>query len=101
MITTALYLEFEILYHRDIKESAFSQEDKRWKQGQIDLLQRMVNEIDGIQTPTLLERILEIGKRMDEDKGYTESTLEKQAEFARKRNYHISNTNNPIDFPEK
>ena len=101
MITTALYLEFEIHYHRDIKELSISQEDKRWKQGQIDLLQRMVNEIDGIQTPTLLERILEIGKWMDEDKGYTESTLEKQAEFARKRNYHISNTNNPIDFPKK
>ena len=101
MITTALYLEFEIQWHKDILESVFSQEDKRWKQGQIDLLQRMVNEIDGIQTPTLLERILEIGKWMDEDKGYTESTLEKQAEFARKRNYHISNTNNPIDFPKK
>ena len=101
MITTALYLEFEIQWHKDILESVFSQEDKRWKQGQIDLLQRMVNEIDGIQTPTLLERILEIGKWMDEDKGYTESTLEKQAEFARKRNYHISNTNNPIDFPQK
>jgi hypothetical protein len=34
------------------------------------------------------------------DKGYTESTLEKQAEFARKRNYHYTNTSNPIDFPE-
>ena len=37
---------------------------------------------------------------MMSDKGYSESTHEKQAEFARKRNYHISNTDNPIDFPE-
>lgn len=34
------------------------------------------------------------------DKGYQESTLEKVQEFAKKRNYHLSNTNNPIDFPE-
>ena len=33
------------------------------------------------------------------DKGYRESTHEKQAEFARKRNYHYTNTDNPIDFP--
>jgi hypothetical protein len=36
---------------------------------------------------------------MGDDKGYELSTLEKQEEFARKRNYHISNTDNPIDFP--
>lgn len=35
------------------------------------------------------------------DKGYKESTHEKQAEFALKRNYHYSNTNNPIDFPKE
>lgn len=34
------------------------------------------------------------------DKGYEESTLEKAKEFAQKRNYHYTNTNNPIDFPE-
>jgi hypothetical protein len=100
MNTTALYLEFEIHYHKDIKESSHSQEDKRWKQGQIDLLQRMVNEIDGIPEPTLLERLIEVGSWMDEDKGYSESTLEKQAEFARNRNYHITNTSNPVDFPK-
>jgi len=33
------------------------------------------------------------------DKGYEESTHEKQAEFAEKRNYHYTNTDNPIDFP--
>ena len=35
------------------------------------------------------------------DKGYALSTLEKQQEFALKRNYHISNTDNPIDFPDE
>ena len=34
------------------------------------------------------------------DKGYKESTLEKCEEFAKKRNYHYTNTDNPIDFPE-
>jgi hypothetical protein len=33
------------------------------------------------------------------DKGYTLSTHEKQQEFAKKRNYHYTNTDNPIDFP--
>jgi hypothetical protein len=35
----------------------------------------------------------------DDDKDYELSTLEKQMAFAKKRNYHISNTDNPIDFP--
>jgi hypothetical protein len=34
------------------------------------------------------------------DKGYEESTHEKQAEFAGKRNYHYTNTDNPINFPK-
>lgn len=35
------------------------------------------------------------------DGGYEESTHEKQAEFAAKRNYHYTNTDNPIDFPKE
>lgn len=35
------------------------------------------------------------------DGGYRESTHEKQAEFALKRNYHYTNTDNPIDFPKE
>jgi hypothetical protein len=34
----------------------------------------------------IVEPLTEVGKWMDEDKDYKESTLEKQAEFARKRN---------------
>jgi hypothetical protein len=34
-----------------------------------------------------VEDLAEVGKWMDEDKGYQESTLEKQQEFAKKRNY--------------
>jgi hypothetical protein len=37
----------------------------------------------------------------DDDKDYELSTLEKQMAFAKKRNYHISNTDNPIDFPDE
>jgi hypothetical protein len=34
------------------------------------------------------------------DNEYRLSTHEKQAEFAKKRNYHYTNTDNPIDFPK-
>jgi len=47
-----------------------------------------------------VEELAEVGKWMDEDKGYQESTHEKQAEFAKNRNYHYTNTDNPIDFPK-
>lgn len=36
---------------------------------------------------------------VDDTTHYELSTLEKQAEFAKKRNYHYTNTDNPIDFP--
>jgi hypothetical protein len=38
---------------------------------------------------------------MHSDKGYEESTLEKVQEFAKRRNYHYTNTDNPIDFPKE
>lgn len=47
-----------------------------------------------------VEELAEVGKWMDEDKGYQESTLEKQQEWAMNRNYHYTNTDNPIDFPK-
>jgi hypothetical protein len=43
---------------------------------------------------------LSSAEEIHSDKGYEESTLEKVEEFSRKRNYHYTNTNNPIDFPE-
>jgi hypothetical protein len=101
MNTTALYLEFEILWHKDIKESSHSQDDKRWKQGQIDLLQRMVNEIDGIPEPTLLERLIEVGDWMDEDKGYSIGTEEKYNAFVEKRNAKCNcHTCRPIGYTD-
>jgi hypothetical protein len=65
MNTTAAYLEFEILYNRDIRDSSISQEDKRWKQGQIDLLQKMVNEMDGIYQQSLVEVLMKNMKDME------------------------------------
>ena len=47
-----------------------------------------------------MKNLAEIGKWMDEDKGYELSTHEKQQEFAKNRNYHYTNTDNPIDFPK-
>jgi hypothetical protein len=57
-----------------------------------------------MSTPELakeLERRRNItrGAEHHSDKGYSLSTHEKQAEFARKR--HYTNTTNPIDFPEE
>jgi hypothetical protein len=37
---------------------------------------------------------------VDDSNGYELSTHEKQAEFAKNRNYHYTNTDNPIDFPK-
>lgn len=65
MNVTAMYLEFEILWNKDIRDSAITQEDKRWKQGQIDLLQRMVNEIDGIYQPSAVEILMKNMKDME------------------------------------
>ena len=65
MNVTAAYLEFEILYHRDIRDSAITLEDKRWKQGQIELLQRMVDEIDGNYTPSVVDIILKNMRDME------------------------------------
>ena len=65
MNITAAYLEFEILHNRDIRDSAITQEDKRWKQGQIDLLQRMVNDMDGIYQPSAVEILMKNMKDME------------------------------------
>lgn len=65
MNLTAMYLEFEILYNKDIRDSAITQEDKRWKQGQLDLLQRMVNEMDGIYQPSAVEILMKNMKDME------------------------------------
>jgi hypothetical protein len=37
----------------------------------------------------------------DDDKNYELSTQEKYDEFVLKRNYHYTNTDNPIDFPNE
>jgi hypothetical protein len=35
-----------------------------------------------------------------DEKGYELATLEEAEAFAEKRNYHYTNTDNPIDFPK-
>jgi hypothetical protein len=53
----AIYLELCILWNKDIRDNSFNDFDRRWKQGQIDLLQQMLDEVDGIKQPTLQEII--------------------------------------------
>ena len=65
MNITAAYMEFEILYNKDIRDSAISEEDKRWKQGHIDFLQRMVNKMDGITQPDAVEILLKNMRDME------------------------------------
>jgi hypothetical protein len=38
--------------------SSFSLEDRKWKQGQIDLLKRMLDEVMGIERENLLTKLL-------------------------------------------
>jgi len=52
-------------------------------------------------TPNFDNIIAGAEQQGDDDKNYELSTLEKQAEFAAKRNYHYTNTDNPIDFPNE
>jgi len=61
----AIYLELCILWHKDIRDSAFNDFDRRWKQGQIDLLQEMLDEIDGVVKPSLVDEILAISKKIE------------------------------------
>ena len=45
-MTTAIYLELMIEWHRDILATCHNDFDRRWKKGQIDMLLNMVQEID-------------------------------------------------------
>lgn len=46
--TLAMYLEFNILWHMDILAKCHNDFDRSWKQGQVNLLQDMVDELDGV-----------------------------------------------------
>lgn len=63
----AIYLELSILWHKDIRDAAHNDFDRRWKQGQIDLLQGMVDEIDGIQGPTWVDLAMLMAEEMEAD----------------------------------
>lgn len=68
-----------------------------------DLVTRLhyiAGEKEDIRIRNIADDLAQIAKDMS-DKGYKLSTHEKQAEFAAKRNYHYTNTDNPIDFPKE
>lgn len=64
----AIYLELCILWHKDIRDSSRNTWDREWKQGQIDLLQEMVDEVDGVEKQSLLHRILELADKIEKAK---------------------------------
>jgi hypothetical protein len=57
-------------------------------------LHDLARENNDIRIRRLADQLAEI------DNEYRLSTLEKCQEFARKRNYHYTNTDNAIDFPK-
>ena len=56
----AIYLELSILWHKDIRDSAHNDFDRRWKQGQIDLLQDLLDDIDGKVRPSVEDEIMKM-----------------------------------------
>lgn len=56
--TFSIYLELCIKWHEDIRDGAIHDYDRVTKQLQIDLLQEMVDEIDGIMKPSFIERMI-------------------------------------------
>jgi hypothetical protein len=62
-------------------------------------LHNLGRETNDIRIRKLADELSEIAKSHS-DKGYELSTHEKSIEFSDKRNYHYSNTKNPIDFPK-
>lgn len=47
------YLLFEIEYQKDIRDGTFNNEDYRWKQGQIDYVQGMIDNLLGTELSNL------------------------------------------------
>ena len=60
------YLLFEIEYQKDIRNGTFNDFDYKWKQGQIDLLQSIIDDLMGIQPPSTLEWALAFIREMEE-----------------------------------
>lgn len=66
----AMYLEFSILWHKDIRDTSFNDFDRDWKQGQINLLQGMVDEIDGVQEPSWIDLAILMAEEMKSSDEY-------------------------------
>jgi hypothetical protein len=80
--------DFEVLYESKLNASDL-----------VIQLHDLARETKDNRIRTIADNLAEVAKDHS-DKGYRESTLEKCQEFARKRNYHYTNTDNPIDFPK-
>ena len=56
----AIYLELSILWHKDVRDSCHNDFDRSWKQGQMDLLQDLLDDIDGKERPSLQDELLKM-----------------------------------------
>ena len=63
------YLLLNIEWHEQIRDEAFNDFDRRWKQGQIDLLQRMADDLLGTGLEySILDQILIMMKDMEKQR---------------------------------
>jgi hypothetical protein len=81
--------DFEVLYESNVNASEL-----------VIQLHDLARDMKDSRIRKIADDLAEVAKDHS-DKGYRESTHEKQAEFAKNRNYHYTNTDNPIDFPKQ
>lgn len=67
MTEVAMMLEFEIKWHEDVRDNSHNDFDRRWKDGQISVLQRMVNDIDGIKEPSVVDQIMDMMEEIENE----------------------------------
>lgn len=60
-----IYMLLNIEWNKQIRDEAFNDFDKRWKQGQIDLLQMMLDEMLGINYDHM-EKIILLMEEIEE-----------------------------------
>jgi hypothetical protein len=67
----------------------------------LEMANKIQDAIDSEAKALMVENIL-AGEAVVEDfGGYEESTREKYEAFVTQRNYHYTNTDNPVDFPNE
>jgi hypothetical protein len=89
-------IDAEVLRKLTLQSTISSGNEKMNASELVIHLHDLARETKDSRIRMIADNLAEVAKDHS-DKGYQESTLEKQAEFARKRNYHYTNTDNPKD----